>query len=358
MEEGPTLAAPEHVKGREGGATTVSVVIPCYNAEAYVAESFASVLAQTYPIREVICVDDGSTDGTLEVLRRLQEQAEGVVTVLEGPNGGPSAARNRGMAAASGEYVQFLDSDDLLHPDKIAHQVGLIDVSDPRPDLVAAAYENVFLYRDREEIIDVNPDLWVGIVAGRLGITSANLYRREAVEQVGGWSEDMRTSGDLELSFRLLDLRQNVRLDPVPKTTLRRRRDSHWRADVQSSLRGWLAIRMKIVAHMRERGLMTEERRVPIEQAIFRAIRTVYEYDPDTAAAAFEASISPDFRPPEEEHGKAYGSLYSTLGFEWAQRLYPYWIHAGRLRSSLWRGIFGRTKTPGASRESLSSSSS
>jgi glycosyltransferase involved in cell wall biosynthesis len=321
--------------GRGGPPVTVSVVIPCYNAEAYVAESVASALAQTHPVREVVCVDDGSTDGTLEVLRRLRDESDGRVTVLAGPNGGPSAARNRGMTAVSGEYVQFLDSDDLLEPDKIGHQIGLIEPDGPRPDLIAAAYKNVFLYMDREEVVDVAQDPWVGLVAGRLGIPSANLYRREAVQRVGGWDEGRLKGEDTDLAFRLLDLRGNVTLDPIPKTTLRRRIDSHWRADLRSSLRGWITVRMEIVARMRERGLLTPERIGPIEQAIFKAIRTVYEYDPDLAAEALEAMLSPGFRPSTEEHGRAYEFFYGNFGFEWAQRLYPYWMQAGRLRASL-----------------------
>ena len=249
------------------------------------------------------------------------------------------------MTAVSGEYVQFLDSDDLLQPDKIGHQVGLIEPDGPRPDLIAAAYENVFLYMDREEVIDVEQDPWVGLVAGRLGIPSANLYRREAVQHVGGWDEDRLKGEDTDLAFRLLDLRGNVTLDPIPKTTLRRRIDSLWRADLRSSLQGWITVRMEIVTRMRERGLLTPERVDPIEQAIFKAIRTVYEYDPDLAGEALEAMLSPGFRPSTEEHGRAYEFFYSNFGFEWAQRLHPYWMQAGRLRSSLRGGPSQREGT-------------
>src|SRR5690625_4558810 len=104
----------------------ISVIIPCYNAEEYVRDAIASVLAQTYQPLEVICVDDGSTDGTLGVLRSLEAEHSDIMRVLAGPNGGAPVARNRGLAAARGDYIQYLDTDDLLVPEKLAHQAGLI----------------------------------------------------------------------------------------------------------------------------------------------------------------------------------------------------------------------------------------
>jgi glycosyltransferase involved in cell wall biosynthesis len=101
----------------------VSIIVPCYNAEAWVAETLASALAQTWAPTEVIAVNDGSRDGTLAVLRR-HEGAR--LRVIDQPNQGSSAARNAGLRAAQGDLVQFLDADDLLAPDKVAHQVAAL----------------------------------------------------------------------------------------------------------------------------------------------------------------------------------------------------------------------------------------
>src|SRR5690606_32136288 len=94
----------------------VSVVVPCYNVEGFVRRAVESAAAQTHRPLEIICVDDGSTDGTLGVLRELEAEHPGLVRVLAGPNGGAPAARNRGLKEARGEYVQFLDADDELAP--------------------------------------------------------------------------------------------------------------------------------------------------------------------------------------------------------------------------------------------------
>lgn len=101
----------------------VSVIIPAYNSARYLPETLQSVLAQTYRHYEVIVVDDGSTDDT----RAVVKAADGPVRYLPQPNGGPSAARNAGIAAANGECICFLDADDLWTPDKLGVQVEFME---------------------------------------------------------------------------------------------------------------------------------------------------------------------------------------------------------------------------------------
>jgi len=304
---------------------TVSVVIPCYNAEAFVAETVASALDQTYPLEEVICVDDGSTDGTLGVLERLQAGAGERVTVLSRPNGGPSAARNLGLSRATGDYVQFLDADDLLRPEKIAHQVDLVRAEAQHPDLVAAAYEVVLWEASTCAVIGLEASPWLGVLVAKLGITSANLYRREAVERVGGWNEAWRTSEDPELAFRLLRDGARVLLDPVPATTLRRRSDSQWNADVESSHQGWLRLRMGILDWVRAHRCLSPEEERCAERKFFEYVRKVHTYDPGLAVEAL-SRLPASFRPEPGRHGKAYTLLYRAFGFDGAQRLHPYWL--------------------------------
>jgi glycosyltransferase involved in cell wall biosynthesis len=102
----------------------VSVVIPAYNHARYVGEAIRSVLAQTFQDFEVIVVDDGSTDETGEVVAALKEPR---ITYVRQSNRGQAAARNTGIRASSGEYVAFLDDDDLWLPDKLETQVGVLD---------------------------------------------------------------------------------------------------------------------------------------------------------------------------------------------------------------------------------------
>lgn len=99
----------------------VSVLIPAYNAEAWIADTIRSALAQTWPRKEVVVVDDGSADGTLSIARQFESNEVRVVTQ---PNQGAAAARNKALSLYRGDYIQWLDADDLLSPDKVAHQMN------------------------------------------------------------------------------------------------------------------------------------------------------------------------------------------------------------------------------------------
>ena len=104
----------------------VSVIIPAYNVEAYIAPCLGSVLAQSYPKLEIICVDNNSTDNTLQKLEALREKHPEIILLTEEKQGAP-AARNAGLHIAKGEWIQFLDADDILLPGKISRQVSLLE---------------------------------------------------------------------------------------------------------------------------------------------------------------------------------------------------------------------------------------
>lgn len=105
----------------------VSIIVPVYNAEKYLADTIRSALNQTWPNKEVIIVDDGSADDSLQIARRFEGE---MVKVVAQENKGASAARNAGLKEASGDYIQFLDADDLLSPGKIASQMHSLAGSD------------------------------------------------------------------------------------------------------------------------------------------------------------------------------------------------------------------------------------
>ena len=114
---------------------TVSVLIPCYNRERSLGEAVQSALAQSRPPAEVVVVDDGSTDGSAAVAERLNRPGTPPVRVIRQANAGAAAARNRGLAECRGEWVAFLDSDDVWAPDKLERQLAAADAA-PDADLV------------------------------------------------------------------------------------------------------------------------------------------------------------------------------------------------------------------------------
>src|SRR4030065_572228 len=120
----------------------VSVVIPCYNNISYLRECLDSVLNQTLTDYEVILIDDGSTDGTSEIIQSYLPR----IKYLRQPNQGPAAARNAGIEAASGECIAFPEADDLWYPEKLEVQLKFMEAN-PR---FAWVYTDMCTYNDRQ----------------------------------------------------------------------------------------------------------------------------------------------------------------------------------------------------------------
>ena len=187
----------------------VSTIIPTYNRAALVCDAIDSVLAQTYQNVEIIVVDDGSTDDTLEVLRRYSDR----IQMISQPNAGPAAARNRGLLAAKGELIAFLDSDDLWLPDKLALQVNLL--SRVGEEVPCCLCNIKMLWKEREltsfEVAWLKPPISQGvwhnpdeILASRFVLFNQGvLIRRRVLREIGGFDERFRMLEDYDLALRL-----------------------------------------------------------------------------------------------------------------------------------------------------------
>jgi glycosyltransferase involved in cell wall biosynthesis len=170
----------------------LSVIIPVFNGEAYLADAIGSVRSQAHPDLEIIVVDDGSTDGTARISRGL-----GDIRWLFQDNRGPAAARNRGLEAAGADIVAFLDADDLWSPVKLRVQVPRL-LDDPRLDSVSG------------HVQCVKPDgppgiggRFVSVGAPRLlPLFGSMVARRRAFERVGQLDESLRLGEDVDWFMR------------------------------------------------------------------------------------------------------------------------------------------------------------
>jgi glycosyltransferase involved in cell wall biosynthesis len=182
----------------------VSILIPCYNAERWIAQAIESALAQTWSTKEVIVVDDGSTDHSLEVIR----QFDGRISWETGLNRGGNAARNRLLELASGEWLQYLDADDYLLPEKVKTQV---EFAYEHPG-VEVIYSPVAWKRIEggavvctETPIPEPRDPWTLLALWRLPQTGGALWKKTALESVGGWRVGQPCCQEHELYCRLLE---------------------------------------------------------------------------------------------------------------------------------------------------------
>lgn len=191
----------------------VSIVIPAYNSAEFIAETLDSCLAQTYPHIEIIVVDDGSTDNTVDVVRAYGDD----VRLIEQANQGAAIARNVGVDVAKGDFVQFCDSDDLLLPTKIERCMPLIQNQSD----VALAFSQMMPVDENGVVIpDAMPrptvehgffshdDLFCKILRfnGSPIQTSTWLIRKAAFQAVGGFraDDDLRVAEDWDVLLRLV----------------------------------------------------------------------------------------------------------------------------------------------------------
>jgi len=192
----------------------VSVVIPVYNGERYLADAIQSVLDQTYQNFEVIVVDDGSTDGSAEVAKRFGE----AIRYVHQANGGVCKARNTGIAAARGVYLAFLDQDDLWLPDKLATQVAYLD-GHPEVDAVYCQCEvtgDGWLRAGLYYAVPVKDDV-LGIMSGTCLLMTASMFRRKVLRKIGGFDEALIGAGaeDIDLTLRLTEIAQIAYLPQI-----------------------------------------------------------------------------------------------------------------------------------------------
>lgn len=183
----------------------VSTIIPVFNRPAQLREAVGSVLAQDWRPIEIIVVDDGSTDDTTQVAQSLADANPETVRVLRQANAGPGAARERGRLAARGEFIQYLDSDDVLLPGKFRSQVQALRT---RPECDVAY--GITRYRDASGKVvkpwkshfGVRQTMFPSFLLERWWETATPLYRSTACERAGPWT-DLRLEEDWEYDCRV-----------------------------------------------------------------------------------------------------------------------------------------------------------
>lgn len=186
----------------------VSILIPCFNAEPWIRDTLRSALVQTWTNKEIIVVDDGSTDRSRDLVRGFLQHG---IRLIEQENQGASAARNRALSEAQGDFIQFLDADDLLAPDKI--EIQMKRLSAESADRIAAGawgrfYDVQINTRFLEESVwtDLAPVDWLvtSWCGGGMMVTHSWLTPRTIIEKAGKWDETRSPVDDGEFFTRVV----------------------------------------------------------------------------------------------------------------------------------------------------------
>ncbi len=305
----------------------VSVVIPCYNAERWVSHAILSCLEQTYRPIEIIVIDDGSTDRSLDIIKSYDR----VITWKTGPNRGGNVARNRGLALAQGTYVQFLDADDRLLPDKIALQVAVLEATGADGVWCDKIFRD---YRVTQRVPDVlvrTPpppvQLSHALLAGFVIQTSTLLFRTATVRHVGGWDEELRRAQELDLEIRLALAGADLRYQPGFDVVIVKR-DGSVSTGHQRGFDARELVFERTITRLAQQQQLTTEYRRALAQGFYRMARLHSHRfnNPQEFNRLFQRAcdLDPHFAPqhasvfPEKP---AYICLSRMIGVIWAERM-------------------------------------
>jgi len=298
----------------------VTIGIPCYNAEQWIAASVQSALDQTWREKEIIVVDDGSTDGTLAVLETFGDK----IRVDKAVHGGANRARNLLLNAARGEWIQYLDADDYLRSEKIARQFSEAG-SPAAADIIYSAVllEN---WKDGKaltpvpEPLDATTDIYTQFLRWQLPQTSGALWRKGALEKIGGWDEEAtQLCDEHDCYFRALKAGCRFVHAPTPNAVYRiwseeTRSHANQRPVINSrtalceALRGWL----------QARGEWTAMHQEVIGQSFLEMARKLASEDLEFAAH-YHSERKGDIRLSGPAAPKTYQFVYRALGFRAAE---------------------------------------
>ena len=302
----------------------ISCVVPVFNAAPFLRDCYLSLSNQTFKPSEIIFVDNNSTDDSWRILNEIANSDNSVI-ILKEVKQGASAARNKGLSIAKGNYIQFLDADDLLDVDKLSHQVNLILKDSASPDLVIANFKRVYLKNKfHEEVFFNEIDFWLGLLESRLGCTCSNLWKKEKLLEVGGWNENLMSSQEYDLMFRLLAAKANLRFDSSFKTTIRLRAEGNISSvNIKNNLINYCELRLRVVSFLKKNRLFKDA----YNQILFDCIRPIFNYNRSLAKKLVTAHLPRGYKPKVSSSTTlTYVFFYRIFGFYFTESIRSMWL--------------------------------
>jgi glycosyltransferase involved in cell wall biosynthesis len=320
----------------------ISVVIPVYNAAKWLEETLNSVLAQTidHAQLEIIVVDDGSQDNSAEIAQTVLSNQDIRYHIIKTTNGGPSRARNIGWRQARGEWIQFLDADDLLAPEKIVFQFQQL----PLDESIAVIYSEwqriAFIHGHWQATGAVQIPILNATVVDLLKSNNflqlgTSLFRRSWLEKVSGFNEESWPIEDVELLITVAIAGGNCHFVASGKPLLfyRYHADSLSNRHTRQFMRGCLYNTNLVNEWVQQQGIMSSESRTTLIKAYNFVARNTYRVDMETFEAAYRAlcRLSPNgiYHPQAPKH---LALLSRLIGYKYAEEIAFWYRH--------WKSLF------------------
>lgn len=232
----------------------VSIIIPTYNRAHFLKEAINSVLSQTYKNWELIIVDDGSTDNTSEVVRGFADKR---IVYLKQENMGAPVARNRGIKESKGEYIAFLDSDDIWLPQKLQRQLEIFNTSRLNPRVVYTGIQYIDSKgspKQRKKNALYRGNIFCYLLRKNVTTTSAILAKKECFDKCGLFDENLPSRQELDMLIRISLL---FSVDYAPEIlTLERIHDERITADMDKKIKGREMLLGKIYPQLKNHRIL------------------------------------------------------------------------------------------------------
>ncbi len=297
----------------------VTIAIPCFNAERWIAACVESALAQTWADKEIIVVDDGSIDGSVAILETFGSRIRLIRTYHRGGN----FARNAALAEATGEWLQFLDADDYLEPEKIAQQFAETADGEAADVIYSPTWMEDSRTGQRElGVVETERDLYTQWITWQLPQTGGCLWRKSALDALCGWRQDQPCCQEHELYLRALQAGLRFAFAPTPHAVYRLwSEETLCRRNPRQVIEVKTALLEQLKTWLEERKLWQPEHARAMGRACFEMARTWARDDLAGAARYHAARRARGMIVPSGPAAPAnYLAVYNLLGFAIAER--------------------------------------
>ncbi len=266
---------------------SVSTIIPFYNNADTLKSCIQSAIEQEIQGSEILLIDNNSTDNSLHISNEFA-QNNSQVYLYQCTEQGSAYARNLGLEHAKGEYIQFLDADDLLKKDKIKIQ---LEENKNNADIIVSPYTEHF--KGKKIAYNFNTDIWAALIEGKLGITSSNLFKTSSIRDIKGWDTNIPNHQDYELMFRLLKNGGLVQF-VNSSLTIKRSREYHSISSEteQSYPKVGIELRENIRQYLQEKNILNEKYEKLALRYFYDKITWLYRFDPNEAVRLYHHYFS------------------------------------------------------------------